>query len=79
VSERHSFFFGLDPKQPEYPSHQKAIAGLNIGNYRVICGHCGVSLMGEVGHPGPVTEIIWTLAGDAWFGQFAIVASGEPA
>lgn len=70
VSERHRFFFGVDPKQPEWPSQQRAIAKRVQGNYRVRCGHCGVSLMGELGHDGPVTEIIWRHDGTTWFGQF---------
>ena len=72
MSDRHRFFFGVDPTQPEYPQHQKAIAARVQGNYRVICGHCGVSLMGELGHEGPVTEIIWRQDGTSWFGSFEV-------
>lgn len=77
--ERHRFFFGIDPKQPEWPSQQRAIAERIKGNYRVICGHCGVGLMGELGYEGPVTEIIWRHDGNTWFGTFTFsdCASGN--
>jgi hypothetical protein len=71
--ERHRFFYGVDPKQPEFPSQQKAIEARVQGNYRVTCGHCGVPLMGLLGHPGGVTDIIWRHDADSWFGTFSIV------
>lgn len=77
MGERHALFFGLDPKQPEYPSHQRTIEARVKGNYRVHCGHCGVSLMGETGHPGGITEIVWTHDGSTWFGTFRYSDSGE--
>lgn len=70
MSERHQFFFGVDPKQPEYPSNEKAICARVPGNWRVRCGHCGVSLMGHLGHDGPITEVIWRHDGTNWFGSF---------
>lgn len=74
MSERHALFFGLDPKQPEWPSHQRALVAHGVqGNYRLICGHCGVTLMGEVGHPGGITKILWTHDGSSWFGRFQIL------
>lgn len=72
MSDRHRFFFGVDPTQPEYPSQARAIAARVTGNYRVICGHCGVSLMGERGHEGPTTEIVWRHDGTNWFGSFSV-------
>lgn len=71
--DRHAIFFGLDPKQPEHHSHQQAIASHVKGNYRVICGHCGVTLMGETGHDGGITHIRWTHDQSNWFGTFEIL------
>ena len=76
MGERHALFFGLDPKQPEYPSHQRAIEAHVKGNYRVICGHCGVTLLGETGHPGGITKVVWTHDGSSWFGMFRYSGSG---
>jgi hypothetical protein len=70
---RHRFFFGVDPKQPEYPSQVAAIEARVKGNWRVRCGHCGVSLMGSLGDPGPVTELIWRHDGTSWFGSFSVL------
>lgn len=77
MSERHAYFFGTDPTNPTHPSHEKFIEARVKGNYRVICGHCGVSLMGHVGFEGPTTEIIWTHDGSTWFGTFQVVDSGD--
>lgn len=73
MSERHAFFFGPDPLHPLHPLHEQVIEARVKGNYRVRCGHCGVSLMGHLGFPGPVTEIIWRLDGDTWFGTFTLL------
>lgn len=72
MADRHAYFFGLDPTNPAHPSHEKAIEARVKGNYRVRCGHCGVSLMGHTGFEGPVTEIIWMHDGSTFFGTFTI-------
>lgn len=68
--ERHRYFYGVDPAQPEFPSQERAISTRVSGNWRVRCGHCGVSLMGHLGHDGPITEVTWTHDGNTWFGTF---------
>lgn len=77
MSDRHAYFFGLDPKNPTHPSHEKTIEARVKGNYLVRCGHCGVSLMGRLGYEGPVTEITWTHDGSSWFGTFCVPDNGK--
>lgn len=76
MADRHAFFFGLDPTHPLHPSHEQWLGKRIKGSYRVICGHCGVSLMGKVEDPpGFVTEIIWTHDGSNWFGKFELATT----
>lgn len=72
MSEKHAFFFGFDPDLEVWRSNQRFIEARIKGNYRVRCGHCGVSLCGVLGHPGPVVEILWKLEGDSMFGTFTL-------
>lgn len=73
MCDRHAYFFGLDPKNPLHPGHERAIEARVKGSWRVYCGHCSVSLMGHVEDPiGYVTVIRWTHDGSSFFGRFEI-------
>lgn len=66
--DRHSFFLA------DWHTNERAISARIQGDWRVRCGHCGVSLGGCLGHGGPTTEIEWRhdQQRDMFFGTFAI-------
>ncbi len=75
MSEKHAFFFGFDPDLEVYRSNLRFIEARIKGNYRVRCWHCGVSLCGTLGHPGPVVELLWKHDGRSIFGTFILATT----
>lgn len=70
VSERHAFFLG-----ESFQSNVEAIERRVPGDWRVICGHCGVGLAGSSGRGGERQDIIWRHDRANWFGSFQFPTS----
>jgi hypothetical protein len=73
MSERHAHFFGSDPEMSSYDSNVKAIEARVGKSWRVICGHCNVTLCASVTDPPtPKVDIVWRNEG-GYFGSFTVL------
>ena len=70
---RHLFFFD------DFASNEERITAMVGMDWKVRCGHCGMTIAGRNSTRGPGVKpqppavILWRLKPDVWFGEFTVL------
>jgi hypothetical protein len=73
---RHEFFL------KDFASNEERITAMVGMDWRVRCGHCGMTIAGSNSTLGPSVEsqppvvILWRLKPNVWFGEFTVLEQG---